>query len=99
MPTLTNISDRDAVKAFTKAGYNHVHTSGDHAILQKTGFPTLSIPLNKEVARFLLKSQIKRAKLTEKEFVKLLEIGSDFPPSPRLPPTLKLRRTSQRAGL
>ncbi len=73
MPKLANISGIEAVKAFTKAGYIHVHTSGDHAILQKVGFPTLSIPLHKEVARFLLKAQIKRAKLTEDEFVKLLK--------------------------
>lgn len=61
------------MKAFIKAGYNHIHTSGDHAILQKVGFPTLSIPLHKEVARFLLKSQIKRAKFTEEKFIKLLK--------------------------
>ncbi|MBI4033325.1 MAG: type II toxin-antitoxin system HicA family toxin [Candidatus Blackburnbacteria bacterium] len=69
---MANISGRDAVKAFVRAGYKHVHTSGDHAILQKESFPTLSIPLHKEVARFLLKSQVKRAKLTEEEFLKLL---------------------------
>ena len=72
MPKLTNISGKEAVKAFVKSGYNHVHTSGDHAILQKAGFPTLSIPLHKEVARFLLKSQVKRANLTEEEFLRLL---------------------------
>ena len=73
MSKLANISGRKAVKAFVKAGYSHVHTSGDHAILQKTGFPTLSIPLHKEVARFLLKAQIKRANLTEEEFLKFLK--------------------------
>lgn len=72
MPKLANISGKEAVKALTRAGYIHVHTSGDHAILQKAGFPTISIPLHKEVARFLLKSQIRRAKLTEEEFIKLL---------------------------
>lgn len=72
MPKLANISGKDAVKAFIRAGYKHVHTSGDHAILQKTGFPTLSIPLHKEVARFLLKAQIKRANLTEQEFLEML---------------------------
>lgn len=72
MPKLANISGREAVKAFTKAGYTHVHTSGDHAILKKTGYPTLSIPLHKEVARLLLKSQIRRAKLTEEDFIKLV---------------------------
>ncbi len=73
MPKLANISGREAVKAFIKFGYTHVHTSGDHAILQKTGFPTLSIPLHKEVARFLLKSQIRRAKLSEEQFIRLLK--------------------------
>lgn len=72
MPKLANISGKEAVKAFIRSGYTHIHTSGDHAILQKTGLPTLSIPLHKEVARFLLKSQIKRANLTEEEFIKLL---------------------------
>ncbi|MBI2007377.1 MAG: type II toxin-antitoxin system HicA family toxin [Candidatus Blackburnbacteria bacterium] len=72
MPKLANISGKDAVKAFVRAGYKHIHTSGDHAILQKPGFPTLSIPLHKEVARFLLKSQVKRANLTDQEFLDLL---------------------------
>jgi len=73
MPRLTNISGRDAVKAFVKSGYIHVHTSGDHAILQKIGLPTLSIPLHKEVAPFLLNSQIKRARLSTEKFLKLLK--------------------------
>lgn len=72
MPKLANISGKNAVKAFVRAGYRHMHTSGDHAILQKEGFPTLSIPLHKEVARFLLKAQVKRAKMIEEEFLKLL---------------------------
>ena len=70
MPKLTNISGKEAVKAFVKSGYNHVHTSGDHTILQKAGFPTLSIPLHKEVARFLLKSQVKRANLNSRRILK-----------------------------
>lgn len=73
MPKLTDISGKNAVKAFVKSSYTHVHTSGDHAILQKENYPTLSIPLHKTVARFLLKTQIKRAGLTEKEFIRLLK--------------------------
>lgn len=72
MPKLTNISGKKAVKAFLKFGYVHVHTSGDHAILQKPGSPTLSIPLHKEVAQFLLKSQVKRAEIGIDEFIKSL---------------------------
>lgn len=72
MPKLTNISGKKAVKAFLKFGYIHVHTSGDHAILQKPGSPTLSIPLHKEVAQFLLKSQVKRAEILIDDFIKAL---------------------------
>ena len=73
MPKLANVSGIKAVKAFVKSGHIHVHTSGAHAILQKIGSPTLSIPLHKEVARFLLRSQIKRSGLTEDEFIGLLK--------------------------
>ena len=72
MPKLTNVSGKKAVKAFLKFGYVHVHTSGDHAILQKSGSPTLSIPLHKEVAQFLLKSQVKRAEISIENFIKAL---------------------------
>ena len=73
MGKLANISGKNAVKAFVKSGYSHAHTSGDHAVLQKENAPTLSIPLHKEVAPFLLKSQIKRAGLKVEEFLKLLK--------------------------
>ncbi len=73
MPKLTNISGKKAVKAFLKFGYAHVHTSGDHAILQKSGAPTLSIPLHKEVAQFLLKAQVKRAEIAIGDFIKALK--------------------------
>ena len=73
MPKLANISGRKAVKAFLKFGYIHVHTSGDHAILRKSGAPTLSIPLHKEVARFLLKSQVKRANIKLEDFMQALK--------------------------
>lgn len=72
MGKLANISGKKAVKAFVKFGYTHSHTSGDHAILQKPTAPSLSIPLHKEVAPFLLKSQIKKAGITLKEFLGLL---------------------------
>ncbi|OGM15921.1 hypothetical protein A2V56_04870 [Candidatus Woesebacteria bacterium RBG_19FT_COMBO_42_9] len=73
MPRFANISGRKAVKAFLKFGYVHSHSSGDHAILQKKGAPTLSIPLHKEIAPFLLKSQIKRANIRPDDFLKALK--------------------------
>lgn len=73
MPNLANISGKKAVKAFLKFGYTHIHTSGDHAILQKSGSPTLSIPLHKEVAPFLLKAQIKKANIKVGDYIKALK--------------------------
>ncbi len=73
MPKLTNISGKKAVKGFLKFGYIHVHTSGDHAILQKTGLASLSIPLHKEVAPFLLKAQIKKANISLEDYIKALK--------------------------
>jgi len=73
MGKLANIPGRKALRAFVNFGYTHVHTSGDHAILQKPSAPSLSIPLHKEVASFLLRSQIKKAGLTIEEFLKLLK--------------------------
>lgn len=73
MPKLTNISGKQAVKAFLRFGYTHVHTSGDHAILQKSGSPSLSIPLHKEIAQFLLKSQVKKAGISIEDYIKALK--------------------------
>ena len=73
MPKLTNISGKKAVQAFLRFGYIHVHTSGDHAILQKPNAPTLSIPLHKEVAQFLLKAQIKKAGISLEDFIKAVK--------------------------
>ncbi len=70
MGRFANISGKSAVKTFKRFGYIHVHMSGDHAILQKENSPSLSIPLHKEVAPYLLKSQIKKAQIPEKEFLK-----------------------------
>lgn len=73
MPKLANISGKNAVKAFLKFGYIHVHTSGDHAILQKPNAPSLSIPLHKELAPFLLKAQIKKASIKLENFIRALK--------------------------
>lgn len=73
MPKLANISGKEAIKAFLKFDYIHVRTSGDHAILQKQESPTLSIPLHKEVAPFLLKSQIKKANIKLEDYIRALK--------------------------
>jgi len=73
MGILSNISGKEAVKVFKKVGYYLDHQEGSHMILynNQSGYPLLSIPNYKELAPGLLSTQIKRAKLTIKEFNKL----------------------------
>lgn len=73
MGRLSNISGRQAVKRFKKIGYRRVRQTGSHIILEHPtpGFPILSIPDHKELAPGLLRAQIKRARLTISEFLRL----------------------------
>jgi predicted RNA binding protein YcfA (HicA-like mRNA interferase family) len=69
---LAGISGRKAVRAFERAGFVAGKPEGSHVTLKKPGFPILVIPLHREVSPFLLRSQVKRAGLTEEQFLKLL---------------------------
>lgn len=73
MARLAGISGRKAVAAFCRAGWQLVRQKGSHAILKKRGRPNLVIPMHRAVAPFLLRSQIRRAGLTEEEFTGLLK--------------------------
>jgi len=70
MGILNNISGKTAIKVFKKVGYYIDHQQGSHIILynDKHGYPPLSIPNHKELAPGLISRQIKKAKLTVKEF-------------------------------
>lgn len=70
MGILSNISGKEAVKVFKKIGYYLDHQEGSHMILynERHGYPLLSIPDHKELAPGLLATQIRRAKLTIKQF-------------------------------
>ncbi|MDA2936241.1 type II toxin-antitoxin system HicA family toxin [Patescibacteria group bacterium AH-259-L05] len=70
MGILSNISGKEAVRVFKKIGYYLDHQESSHMILynERPGYPLLSIPDHKELAPGLLSAQIKRAKLTIKQF-------------------------------
>jgi predicted RNA binding protein YcfA (HicA-like mRNA interferase family) len=69
---LAGISGRKAVRAFERVGFVAAKPEGSHVTLRKPGIPVLVIPLHREVSPFLLRSQIKRAGLTEQQFLELL---------------------------
>ena len=72
MTRLAGIPGRKAVRAFERAGFRATKSEGSHVTLKKPGYPILVIPLHREVSPFLLRSQIKRAGLTQQEFLALL---------------------------
>jgi predicted RNA binding protein YcfA (HicA-like mRNA interferase family) len=67
------ISGKEAVKAFTKAGWRLDRISGSHAVMRKDGSEvTLSVPLHPEMRKGLLHSLIKDAAIDLDEFLNYL---------------------------
>ena len=75
MPKLPVLSGKEAIKALSKIGFEHVRTKGSHAILNKQtdkGKVTIPVPLHKELAKGTLKSIMNRAELSLEELLELL---------------------------
>lgn len=73
MSKLANISGKEAVKAFTAAGWIVVGQVGSHRVMTKSGErANLSIPQHKELSVGTLRALIRAAGLTVDEFLALL---------------------------
>jgi predicted RNA binding protein YcfA (HicA-like mRNA interferase family) len=75
MAGLYNLKPQKVIRAFERAGWTNQGQRGSHVKLTKEGNPNiLSIPVHsrKPVKIGLLKDQIKKAGLTEEEFLKLI---------------------------
>ncbi len=75
MPSPHNLKPEKVIKAFEKTGWASMGQRGSHVKLVKQGNPNiLSIPVHKgkPVKIGLLKDQIKKAGLTEEDFLKLV---------------------------
>lgn len=75
MAGLHNLKPHRIVKAFERAGWINRGQKGSHIKLTREGNPNiLSIPVHKgKPVKFgLLRDQIRKARLTEDEFLKLL---------------------------
>lgn len=77
MPKLPVLSGKDVIKLLTKLGFEHVRTTGSHAILRKEdkekGKIVVPVPLHKELAKGTLLSIINQVGLTREEFLDLLK--------------------------
>ncbi len=73
MGKLSNISGRDAARAFEKAGWLARGQAGSHLVLTKAGIrANLTVPLHTELAPGTLRALIRVSGLTVDEFLKLL---------------------------
>jgi predicted RNA binding protein YcfA (HicA-like mRNA interferase family) len=65
-------SGQEAVKAFSKLGYQIDHQTGSHIILRHPNRRRLTIPDHRELAKGTLRSLIREAGLTREQFAELL---------------------------
>ena len=73
MGKLGNISGKEAVKVFQKAGWQPIGQVGSHLVMVKPGIRVnLSIPQHKELSVGTLRALIRNAGLTVEEFLGLL---------------------------
>ena len=73
MARLANISGKEAVQGFQKAGWQVSGQVGSHVVMVKPGIRVnLSIPQHKELSVGTLRALIRHAGLTVEEFLDLL---------------------------
>jgi len=70
---LANISGKEAVKAFAKAGWSVIGQVGSHVVMTKPDVrANLSIPQHKELSVGTLRALIRHSGMTVEEFLGLL---------------------------
>ena len=68
-----NVSGKDAVRAFERAGWVKIGQVGSHIVMSRDNIRVnLSIPQHKELATGTLRALIRNAGVTVDEFVALL---------------------------
>jgi predicted RNA binding protein YcfA (HicA-like mRNA interferase family) len=72
MSQLPVCSGQEAVKAFSRVGYQVDHQTGSHMILRHANRRRLTIPNHRELAKGTLRSLIREAGLSKDQFVLLL---------------------------
>jgi len=75
VPKLPIVSGIEVIKALSKIGFQHIRTSGSHAILNKqseNGKITIPVPLHKELAKGTLKSIMRQTGLSLEDLLNLL---------------------------
>jgi len=73
MGKLANISGKEAVKAFGRAGWDVTGQVGSHCVMTKEGErANLSVPQHKELSTGTLRALIRYSGMTVEQFLELL---------------------------
>ncbi len=73
MPAIKPLHYKDLVKIFEKLGWTYQRTKGDHMIFTKSDFVRpVVIPKYKTVPVFIIKNNLRTAKVSNEEYFKLL---------------------------
>lgn len=73
MGRLANISGKEAVSAFSKAGWRVMGQVGSHVVMTKPDVrANLSVPQHKELSTGTLRALIRAAEMSVDEFLELL---------------------------
>jgi len=74
MSKLANISGKQVVKVFQKAGWSVLGQVGSHVVMEKKNIRVnLSVPQHKEIAKGTLRALIRNSGLSVDEFIDLLK--------------------------
>ena len=73
MPKLPVVSGDKCRKALEKCGYIKVHQTGSHMKMVKPGYPPITVPRHHELDPGLLRSIIRDADLSIRQFIGLLK--------------------------
>ncbi len=73
MSLFRNVKGKDAIKAFVRAGGIQRKGKGDHVNIKMPNGQIITLPNSKVLKIGLLKAAIKKAGLTDEEFLNLLK--------------------------
>lgn len=71
MPKLPIVTGKEAIRAFSKIGYETVRQRGSHIRLRHTTKRPLTVP-NHKIGKGLLKKLLRDSRLSVEEFINLL---------------------------
>jgi len=76
MPKITSISYKKLCRVFELAGFKFVRQKGDHLIYAKDDIKRpIVIPMYQELPVFVIRNNLKTAKISREEYFKLLALA------------------------